>query len=364
MNGTGNNIRILVAPLDWGLGHAARCVPIIGELHLRGCEVALAADGAAAKLLAREFPQLQILQLPGYAIRYGKMGMLPSILLQLPRIFRTIKRERKWLDELLKKEHFDVVISDNRPGFWNSRSHCIYITHQLRIQSGISEWIDDRLQKLHTRYMNRFHEVWVPDFAGSNNLSGKLSHPVQQMIQPVYMGLLSRLVKKQEEKKYELMILLSGPEPQRTIFESKLLRELKSVSAKVLLVRGLPSATDQSDAGENITVCNHLTASQLEEAIQQSELIICRSGYTTLMDLLKLRSKAVLVPTPGQTEQEYLAFHANKENLFPYIIQQEFTVKAALQVAANFHFQNSFAPEDFEHYRQLTDELLESLKRS
>lgn len=353
-----------MAPLDWGLGHATRCVPVIGELHHRGCEVVLAADGAVAKLLAKEFPQLQIIHLPGYGIRYGKIGMLLSILLQLPRIFRTIKAERKWLDELLKKEKFDVVISDNRPGLWNSGLYCIYITHQLRIQSGISAWVDDRLQNLHTRYMKKFHEVWVPDFAGSKNLSGALSHPLQQMIQPVYMGLLSRLVQKEEEKKYGLMILLSGPEPQRTVFENQLLKELKTVSSKVLLVRGLPSATDHLNAGDNITVCNHLTASQLEEAMQQTELIICRSGYTTLMDLVKLHCKAVLVPTPGQTEQEYLAFHAQKESLFPYIIQKEFTVKAALQLAGNFHFQNSFAQQDFEQYRQLADELLESMKHS
>jgi predicted glycosyltransferase len=359
------SVRILVAPLDWGLGHAARCIPIIGQLLENGCDVVLAADGAGARLLAREFPQLDIKKLDGYRVRYGKKHLFLNIFLQLPRIFTAVAKERKWLNELLTSEKFDIIISDNRPGLYNSKALCVYITHQLRIQSGISSWVDNQLQKLHTRYMKKFNKVWVPDAAGSNNLAGELSHPYKQMIPVEYLGLISRLTNTNiTPKKYDVLCLLSGPEPQRTLLEAKFIQELKKITGTALLVRGLPGENKTLQIADHVTAEQHLSATDLETAIAQSSLVICRSGYTTLMDLMKLKKKAVLIPTPGQTEQEYLAAYMHACNYFPYMLQKEFNLENAMQLAATFSYHHPFETTQFEHYRDVVDDLVASVAKT
>lgn len=359
MAGTGKSLRVLVAPLDWGLGHATRCVPLIGELVGRGCEVVLAADGPSAHLLVREFPQLHMMKLPGYGITYRRKFLILSLLFQLPKIFLAIRKEKKWLRQLLQQESFDIIISDNRPGFYSSKAHCIYITHQLRIQSGIGKWVDAWLQQLHHRYIKQFDEVWVPDVETVPNAGGELSHPLRPLSRPVYLGLISRFQPQTAERyKYDLMILLSGPEPQRSMLEQQLQRELLTSPLKIIVIRGLPGNKENVHLNSSIEVHNHLTAFQLEQKIKESALVICRSGYTTIMDLLKLKKKALLIPTPGQTEQEYLAQHLQAQGCFPFLNQQQFELAKALTILNNFAFSNLFQEDDFEIYRDVIDSLL------
>ncbi len=366
MSSKENNIRILIAPLDWGLGHATRCIPIIGELQELGCEVVLAADGKVAKLLALEFPGMEIRYLQGYHVRYGKKGLLLSLFLQLPRIFRNIKKENKWLKELLQKERFHFVISDNRPGLYSNKTNCIYITHQLVIQSGKGKWMNNFLQKLHHRYIKKFNSVWIPDLDTERNLAGELSHPLKQLTTPVYIGLLSRLsVIDTPVTNYNLLVLLSGPEPQRTLLEQIIINQLSSFNGKVLIVRGLPGAASQiTSLNKDVTIHNHLTATQLQHAIQESELILCRSGYTTLMDLIKLKKRAVLIPTPGQPEQEYLAAYMQERGYFPFVEQGSLQLKILLQKAAAFSYDNPFTKDNFEKYREHIQELITSKNES
>ncbi len=366
MNDSRKSIRVLVAPLDWGLGHTTRCIPIIGQLLQNGCEVVLAAEGASARLLAREFPQLELKSLEGYRIRYGKNNFFFNILLQLPGIFRSITKERKWLEHLLSTEKFDIIISDNRPGLHSNNAYCVYITHQLRIQSGISSWLNDRLQQLHTRYMKKFNKVWVPDASSDDhNLAGKLSHPAKQRLAVDYLGLLSRFrTKGHTPKTYDLMCLLSGPEPQRSLLEQQCVEELKQFQGKALLVRGLPGDTSALSVSNNIKVEQHLNAAELQAAIEESTLVICRSGYTTLMDLMKLKQKAVLIPTPGQTEQEYLAAYMQASNYFPYLLQKDFSLKEAFHLSQQFSYTHPFDIKDFEHYREVVDELITRISKS
>lgn len=365
MNDNGKSIRVLVAPLDWGLGHATRCIPLIGQLLQNGCEVVLAAEGAGARLLAREFPQLELKTLPGYKIRYGKNNLFLNIFLQLPRIFKAISKERKWLEQLLTDEKFDIIISDNRPGLYNRKVCCIYITHQLRIQSGMGSWVDDQLQQVHTRYMKKFNKVWVPDAAGSENLAGELSHPYDQMVLVDYLGLISRFrTTASSSKKYDVMCLLSGPEPQRSLLERQCIEELKQFQGIALLVRGLPGETATLPVNDTTIVEQHLSAADLQTAIEASKLVICRSGYTTLMDLMKLKQKAVLIPTPGQTEQEFLAAYMHACNYFPYTLQNKFRLKDAIQLSQQFSYNWPFEAKDFEQYRDVVDELITSIATS
>lgn len=355
--------RVLLAPLDWGLGHATRCIPIIRYLRKKGCEVVLATSGAPASLLTREFPDLEIKQLDGYNIRYSSgSSLFGSMLLQLPGIIGNIRKEHKWLNELLKKEEFDFIISDNRPGFYNKKVYSIYITHQLLIHSGKGKWLNGLLQQIHARYMKPFNKVWVPDLEGTKNLAGELSHPFKQLVQPTYLGLVSRFeTVLPVEPMYDLMVLLSGPEPQRTILEQTLYHQLQTFTGKVLFVRGLPHQQSSNlPLIDHITVHTHLLAHQMQQAIASSEIILCRSGYTTLMDLIRLKKKAILIPTPGQPEQEYLAAHMQEQQLFPTLQQDQFDVETALQTAQSFSYEQPFTDVDFNWYQQVMDELLKS----
>ena len=325
--------KVLVAPLDWGLGHATRCIPIIRMLKNCNAEVFIGAEGAAAILQNREFTNIQILPLRGYRIKYAKSKALFffNILLQLPKIARAVNYEKKWLDKIIETQKIDVVISDNRLGLSSKKIPCYFITHQLHIKSGNS-FLEKCLQKINYSYINQFKECWVPDLENENNYAGELSHPKILPNVPVkYIGLLSRFQKSDVQKKYKLAILLSGPEPQRTIFENKILGQLKLIDDSVLLVRGLPDEKFLlKSLPQNIVCYNHLHAEALSIAMQQSEIVLSRSGYSTIMDLIAIGQKAFLVPTPGQTEQEYLAKYLSEKGLFKSIAQDELDLNKVL----------------------------------
>jgi uncharacterized protein (TIGR00661 family) len=349
-------IKVLLSPLDWGLGHATRCIPIIQELRNLGCEVVLASSGPQAQLLAQEFPDIEIKPIDGYKIKYSSdSSLFGSMLLQLPGILKTIRKEHHWLNKLLQEEYFDLVISDNRPGFWSKHTKCIYITHQLHIQSGKGKWLNHLLQKLHSSFMKKFYAVWVPDLEGEQNLAGQLSHPAKSFIKPTYIGLLSRLEQDFTGKEgNDLLILLSGPEPQRTLLEQKLLKELIHYDGSATLVRGLPNSSDVIvNLPKHIISYNHLSANDLQTKMLASKLIICRSGYTTLMDLIRLNRKAILIPTPGQPEQEYLAEYMQEKNYFPSISQKEFVLEKALDKVRSFRYEADFKKDSFAIYKQI-----------
>lgn len=346
--------KILVAPLDWGLGHATRCIPLIRELLALNCNVTIAASGQTRALLEIEFPHLRFINLRGYEVGYGRKFVLFSITRQIPKILRVIRDEQSWLNNLLREEKFDALISDNRPGLHHPTLQTVYITHQLQIASGLGRWVDRLLFKLHQNYFKKFHEVWVPDVNNAPGLAGKLSHPTKIHESVKYMGPLTRLQKLSDEKiVFKLLILLSGPEPQRSELERKLLTQLKQTTEPVLVVRGLPGEqTELSGLPAHLVIKNHLTAAELGQALNSSSLVICRSGYTSVMDLIGLAKKAVLIPTPGQTEQEYLAKHLEKNAYFPFISQPTFTIENALKKSNSFHYKQPLQIEEYELYRQ------------
>ena len=335
--------RILVAPLDWGLGHATRCIPIVQELLAQNCDVWLAGDREIERLLRIEFPDLNFLPLQGYHIRYSgtTRGFILSIFRQLHKIRSAINIENKWLKKQVKLHNFDAVISDNRFGLYHKNVPCIFITHQLTIKSPLGLWNEKLIQRWNYGYINRFTESWVPDMPDKNNLAGLLSHPGRMPGIPVhYTGILSRLKKTgTEEKKGHLLILLSGPEPQRSILEDKLIDELVHYTGTADVVRGLPSSGMILPSTNHIRFWNHLPSGELNKKMSEAEFIISRSGYSTVMDIVQLRKKSILIPTPGQTEQEYLARHL-MQNKIAYCQQQNtFSLKDAIGNAENFSYQ-------------------------
>lgn len=343
MNGENINIgnkplRVLVSALDWGLGHATRIITIVKTLQNYDVQVLIAADGAIASLLGAEFPDIQVLPLKGYGVRYSrsKKNFIFKLLGQAPAIFSSIKRENRWLKNTVKEYKIDAVISDNRFGLYHKGIPCAYITHQLFIETG-TKWMSRLAQKVHYKYINRYTECWVPDFKDGITLAGKLSHPEKLPAVPVkYIGPLSRFKKQEAVISNDLLIILSGPEPQRSIWEKEILQQVKPVEGTVVLVRGLPGNTDTITTPANLTVYNHLPAKELNALIMQSAVILSRSGYSTVMDLVALQKKAILVPTPGQTEQEYLADYLKEQQLFYTCRQHELYLKNALENTNRF----------------------------
>ena len=348
-NRTGASRRILLAPLDWGLGHASRCIPLIYHLQSRGYEVVIAASGKTAALLQEEFPAIRIIFLRGYNMRYSKRpNWLPLTLLwQFPKLLLAVFSENHWLKKLLKKESFDGIISDNRLGFYSRSVPSYYITHQLLIKTG-NRFTEKIAQWIHYSFINKFTACWVPDAAGAINLAGDLSHPVKLPGVPLcYLGPFSRLQNNGVTNKNFLLVILSGPEPQRSIFENMLLLQLKNSETETILIRGLPGDSETITVEEEkLKIYNHVPSQNLAELIGSASAIICRSGYSSVMDLVVLNQKALLVPTPGQTEQEYLATYLMEKNIFPFVKQNEFDLKKALEYIASFRFQFPDFKED------------------
>ena len=315
-----------MAPLNWGLGHATRCIPIIKALLENNYNPLIASDGNALALLKKEFPNLEILELPSYQIEYSKNGknLKWQLFKNSLKTYKAIEQEKKIIANWIEKYDIDGIISDNRFGVFSNNVPSVYITHQLNVLSGNTTWLTS---KLHQNVIKKFKECWVPDMEGKTNLSGELGHLKNNLINIKYIGPLSRLRKKEASKKYDLMIVLSGPEPQRGILEAKLKTEVSNFSGQTLFIKGIVEKNQIKEQVDNVTYFNFMNSSELEQAFNESEIVLCRSGYTTVMDLVKLQKKAFFIPTPGQYEQEYLAQKYKAEGLVPYANQEDFKIE-------------------------------------
>jgi uncharacterized protein (TIGR00661 family) len=341
---------VLVAPLNWGLGHATRCIPIIRALEQSGFTPIIASDGNALEILRKEFPHLISLELPSYQIEYPQDGenFKWKIFKIMPKIVDAVLGEKKMVKRLV--EEFDLIgiISDNRPGVFSKKIQSVFITHQLNVITGSTTWISNRMQQ---HVIKKFDECWVPDHEGEENLSGKLGHLRYPDPMIKYIGPLSRFEKKELPIKYDLMIILSGPEPQRTILEEKLRNMVPFYKGKVIFIKGKIEDSQEKEVQENVTYYNFMTTEELEQAFNESAKVLCRSGYTTIMDLAKLSKKAFFIPTPGQYEQEYLAKKSKQQGMIPFADQNDFCMedlveidnyKGLQHIESDLHWKNLF----------------------
>ena len=306
--------KVLVCPLNWGLGHATRCVPIIRSLIARDCEVVVVADGYPLAFLQQEFPSLRYIELASYPIRYSKSNsQILAMVISLPRVMAGIVREHLWLKSLIKNETFDHIISDNCFGMWHPAVHSIYITHQLMIKMPRPLKLLERLVwKLHQKIILQYDECWIPDTKHDGGLTQDLAHRYPLPVNARFIGVLSRfdsLMAVAPDTTYQVLVLVSGVEPQRTLFEQAMIRRFTGANENVLILTGQPSHHQTPEIAQHITLLPHLDDQSLAAVILGAEKIICRSGYSTIMDLhtLNCLRKAEFIPTPGQTEQEYLA---------------------------------------------------------
>ena len=348
----------MIAPLDWGLGHATRCIPIIQCLQKNGHEITIAGNHATQTMLKKEFPTVEFIFIKGYNIQYPtNIGSFNrKILQQIPKIWWAIVREHFWLRALLKKRSWDLLISDNRYGLHTKKIPTVFITHQLRVQTGSGKLADDLIQSILYQKINKFTQCWIPDEASNNiNIAGLLSHPIKKPNRYKYIGPLSRLNVNNVTQGNTILVILSGPEPQRTILENILLKQLHDSTEKIIFVRGLPLASNEMTQQKNIQFKNYIDSIELEKTMEEAEMVVCRAGYSSIMDLLKLSKKAIIIPTPGQTEQEYLAMHLNQLKLFVVQSQKNISLKDAFDLSRNSCPENNSF--NFEGYKKALEEL-------
>lgn len=325
MNNNNSTKTILIAPLNWGLGHATRCIPIIKALMENNFTPIIASDGVALALLRKEFPDLKTLELPSYEIEYAKKGknFKWKLIQNSLKTLKAIRTERKIVRGWIEQYQIDGILSDNRLGVFDKKVPSVYITHQLNVLTGNTTWITS---KIHQYIFNKYKQCWVPDYEGTINLTGNLGH--LEVLNPKikYIGPISRLQKKLVPKKYDLLIILSGPEPQRGLLENYLKKEILNYQGKAIFIEGNIAPQQTKVIKDNVTYFNFMNSVELENVFNESEIVLCRSGYTTIMDLAVLRKKAFFIPTPGQYEQEYLAKKLMKEGLVPYATQDNFKI--------------------------------------
>lgn len=340
-----------MAPLDWGLGHATRCIPIIHHLLEKNCAVTIACDGHIREILALEFPGVPFSPLKGYGIRYPKKGLffMPMMLLQVPRILAAIWTEQRWLQQ--KAHQFDLVISDNRYGLHTTKADAVLITHQLQVPTGWGKVPDRIIEKCINRLVSRFDAVWIPDEEHNGGIAGMLSHPAKLSRTAQFIGPLSRVHAEGSVRPGKILVMLSGPEPQRTVLEQKLIAELETSCREVVFVRGVHKKEEKPKTSGRIHFENHLDAQALSVMVAEAEIIVCRSGYSSIMDLLKMRKKALLIPTPGQTEQLYLARRSASLHWFAVELQENLNLERGLEKAMELNLSNRpvFNFDEYKH---------------
>jgi uncharacterized protein (TIGR00661 family) len=342
--------KVLVTPLDWGLGHATRCIPIIHELTAQGCEVQIASSGDALKVLKEEFSELKFHEIASYNPRYSdSLPFVVKIILQLPKFLSTIRIENDQVSDIISKEKIDIIISDNRFGCRNHKTINIFITHQVNILlNNPWKWLSGLVNYFNHHQIKKFDECWVPDF--ENGFTGKLSKA--KNILPRFIGMLSRLKERQSAVIYSIAAIISGPEPQRSLLEELLRKQLKIADLNYYLVKG--DFTNDNSAGQN--EAGHILSEEMNELIASSELIVCRSGYSSIMDLHAMKKKAIFIPTPGQTEQEYLARELERMGIAFYQSQRQFNLLEAIAKSKKY---SGFV--DFEHTSNLLQNAISDL---
>lgn len=317
---------ILVAPLNWGLGHATRCVPIIKALIQEGYNPIIASDGIALIYLKNEFPELIFEELPSYNINYPASGKYYNwhFLKLFPALCKAIVLEQKKTKKLIKKHNITGIISDNRLGVFAKKIKSVYLTHQVRVFSGMFTWLSSAL---HQYFIKKHTVCWIPDVENEVNLSGKLSHLKKPLKNTLFIGPIARMKQLNVEKNIDILVILSGPEPQRSFLAEKLLFELNGEPKNIVLIEGIVQEKQTITQLNNIEIYNFMTSVELEITINKSKLVICRSGYTSIMDLAFLKTNTYFIPTLGQKEQEYLAEYLKHKNWVGSCRQSDFTIE-------------------------------------
>lgn len=329
---------ILYSVLNWGLGHATRSIPVINALRQAGHKVIIASDGAALQLLQNEYADAEFEKLPGYNVTYTKQEKWfnLNIVLQTPKILKTIEREFFATQKLCEKHAIDLIISDHRYGVFHHTITSVFIAHQLHLHYPKNKIVEKIANHFHRQFIEKFHKVWVPDNLPTHNLSGVLSEFKHRDL--TYIGILSRMkILPDSKPEFDVCIVLSGPEPQRTVLEEILLKQCEASDKKIAFVRGLiePEYKKINFKHPQSALFSYCNTEQLNSLIAASEVVLCRSGYSSMMDLTKLQKKALIIPTPGLPEQNYLAEYLPSKGWFHAVEQDDLNLESDTKLALN-----------------------------
>jgi hypothetical protein len=332
--------RVLVCPMDWGLGHASRCIPVIRAFRNEGWNVTIASSGGGAELIRQE-PDLageEIVPFPGFRVSYSRTLLFARLALQMPEFLYHKVKEKRALNELVKMLKPDLIVSDNRYGLLHDSVPSVLITHQLNPSlPGRLSAAEKPLSSVIRGWAGAFNECWIPDVP-ENPAAGKLTEGWERLGNAFFTGWLSRFAGAAipaggaGSPRYRIIFILSGPEPQRTMLEGMITGGCLRTGINALLVRGLPGEPPQWESRGNLEIVSYLASAGLLKAAGESELVVCRSGYSSVMDMLALGKTALLVPTPGQTEQEYLGKWLAQKQWFRVISQKEFKVETIIEM--------------------------------
>lgn len=365
-------LTVLFSPMAWGLGHASRIILPVQMFREEGHSIILAADGASYFLLKATFPELEIILLKDVQIHYSRIFPLWfKMFMQLPAFFTNIYREHRLVRRLIREKGIDLIVSDNRYGLYNKQVHSIMITHQIRIRfPRIFRLFEGLAFTWHKSRLRKFHEVWVPDFHDpTKSLAGKLSHvhrlkkvsitftgPLSRFLHPSFTGSLPK------GTKYDVFVIMSGPEPSRSVFEQLMTRKLRNLSYRVIMLRGLPWKTTSRSLYQNIKMVTHLNPEVFFAFLKEARYVISRSGYTTVMDLVAMKKKALLVPTPGQPEQEYLGAFLDNGKGFVTMHQDEVDITEAFERLDNMTW--GFPETDLGNLQEIVHKTVQSINQS
>ena len=311
--------------MDWGLGHITRTIPIIELLIERGHKVITCGNKVSREIYNSAFPDISHINIDGYEPYYSSSKNQGwAMLKQLIKFIRIIKNERKVAFEIAKQHEIDIIISDNRFGFRSNLTKNIFITHQIQIIT--PKIIQPLIRAINKSFINKFDFCWIPDTNEEKSLAGNLSNYHSK--KTLKVGLLSRFKKETNQNaayKYQFLGIISGPEPQRSLIEAKLIGEFKDCHLKCAIING--KINQNIEKVKNIDFYNQINTIDFYELIENSKTIICRSGYSSVMDLSILQKEVIFIPTPGQTEQEYLAKYHKEISNVDFFNQDEFVLK-------------------------------------
>jgi uncharacterized protein (TIGR00661 family) len=336
--------RVIICPLDWGFGHASRMIPLINLFIDRKYKVIIGGSGKSAALLRSSFPDLQYIFIASPVIRYAKhsLFLVSKLIAKLPVLIFFSVREHFLIKKICTQHHISLVVSDNRYGLFCSNAYCIFVTHQLSpVMPKTLRWAGYVINRIINLIIKQYDECWIPDYPGKySNLSGLLTRKYSIPSNACFIGILSRFpiniaenTTSSNDKQYDVVILASGPEPQLTVFNEMIIRQASVTTYNVLLIAGYIDDTSKQQTRKynSLTIVPHLHHHEFQYVLIHAKIIICRAGYSTIMDIIALGKTAILIPTPKQSEQEYLAEYLTQQGLFTSVRQQDFQLERIIQ---------------------------------
>jgi uncharacterized protein (TIGR00661 family) len=323
-------MNLIYGVCSWGLGHATRSLPIIRKLIKEGNNITIISNGRSLELLKRELnDSVDYLNIPDYPMllsENSRQFMVKSVI-YWPFFIRKMQSGFNKLTNILKSKECDLIISDARYDIYNRKIPSFFISHQMRIMNPLRiKSLEYGSEIFNLFFFKRFRGVIVPDFK-EDSLSGDLSHNLKKIDENKinYVGVLSDFKKKDKKKDIDYLISITGPEPQRTFFENKMLSQIKHLDGNIIVTLG-KSEFLKNNFNENIKFYSYLNKHEREDLLNRSKILISRSGYSTILDLSVLGIKALMCPTPGQIEQEYLAKYHNKKGTFYSVSQDKINI--------------------------------------